>query len=250
MRQQKRHAAALAFPDRNHLFARVSDRDRKKLARVLEPVTLSAGQVLFAPGAPQTHIYFPTSGMISLVVATEEGGTAEVATIGREGAAGMSASGYVDPAFTMAVVQMSGDGFRTTAVNFEDMVDTSVEFCSAVSRWRDVLLRMTMQSVACNTMHSVRQRYARWILTTADRVEDDRLTLTQAFLAEMLGVKRNAVSIVARDFQSLGAIEYRRGKVTVLDPEKLKAIVCDCYPRIRSEIQKLLVDPPSAECDD
>ena len=248
--QTKKSASASAFPDRNHLFARVTAKDRNKLARVLEPVVLMAGDVLFAPGAPQTHVYFPSSGMISLVVTTQEGGTTEVATIGREGAAGMSASGYVDPSFTMMIVQMSGHGFRTTASNFEDMVDTSVEFCSAISRWRDVLLRMTLQSVACNTMHSVRQRFARWILTTADRIEDDRLPLTQEFLAEMLGVKRNAVSIVAREFQSLGLIEYRRGKVTILDHDKLKAIVCDCYPRIRAEIKKLLVDPPSTECDD
>lgn len=250
MAKPKQSPSDQPFPERNHLFARVSATDRRKLGRLLEPVTLTAGDVLFATDAPQTHIYFPTSGMISLVITASEGGTTEVATIGCEGAAGMSASGYVDPAFAMTIVQVSGEGFRTTAANFEDMVDTSVEFCSAVSRWRDVLLRTTLQSVACNTMHNVRQRVARWILTTADRVEGDQLTVTQEFLAEMLGVKRNAINIVAREFQAIGAIEYRRGKVTVLDRTKLTTIVCDCYPRIRAEIRKLFVDGPSAECDD
>ena len=241
---------AVEFPERNHLFARVPDGDRRKLERVLERVTLTAGQVLFARDAPLTHIYFPEAGMISMIVATEEGGITEVATIGCEGAAGMSASGYVDSSFTMMIVQLPGHGFRTTAAHFEDMIDSSVEFCSAVSRWRDVLLRMTLQSVACNTLHTVRQRFARWILMTGDRVGNDSLPLTQEFLAEILGVKRNAISLVAREFQKLGAIEYRRGKVTVLDQAMLKTIVCDCYSRIRSEIHKLFVDPNGSECDD
>jgi len=234
----------------NHLLDRIPADERVKIDEHLEPVTLNQGEVLYEPGQLMTHVYFPTSGMISLVAVMEDGRSTESATVGREGATGMSASGYVDPAFTRHVVQIAGAGYRTTAERFEDMVDTSVKLCSAVVRWREVLLRMTLQSVACNSLHDVRQRCARWILTTHDRTEANRLPLTQEFLAEMLGVKRNAINIVARDLQRLGIIEYKRGRVTVVDRDGLAAVSCECYGKIRGEIAKLFADPPSSECDD
>lgn len=238
------------WPARNHLLSRIAASDRETLGAKIEPVELIVDQLLYARGDPLTHIYFPTSGMISMVVVMEDGRTTEAATVGREGAAGISASGYVDPAFTNYTVQIPGTACRMTAADFEDMVDASVPFCSAVARWRDVLLRMTVQSVACNALHNVRQRCARWILMTHDRAEDGLLTITQEFLGEMLGVKRNAVSIVARELQQLGAIDYKRGRVTVLDPARLHAISCECYPLLAGEIAKLLDATPSTECDD
>lgn len=234
----------------NHLLDRVPADEREKMDARLEPVTLDLGQVLYEPGEPMTHVYFLTSGMVSLVAVMKDGRTTEAATIGREGAVGVSASGYVDPAFTRHVVQIPAAGYRAKAADFEDMIDESVSFCSSVVRWREVMLRATLQSVACNSLHDARQRCARWILTTHDRTEIDRLPLTQEFLAEMLGVKRNAVSIVARDLQAMGIIEYKRGRVTVLDRERLKDVSCECYQLVRAEISKLFSDGPSAECDD
>ena len=110
-----------------------------------------------------------------------------------------SASGYVDPAFTRYLVQVPGTAVRVTAQGFEDMIDASVGLCSAVSRYREVLLRTTLQIVACNAIHTVRQRSARWILTTHDRSGSDLLPLTHSALAEMLGVKRNAINITIRE---------------------------------------------------
>lgn len=234
----------------NHLLDRIPAAEREKIDARLEPVTLVAGQVLYEPGDPMTHVYFPTSGMISLVAVMKDGRTTEAATVGREGAAGMSASGYVDPAFTRHVIQIPAAGYRATAADFEDMIDESVAFCSAVTRWREVLLRATLQSVACNSLHDARQRCARWILTTYDRTEIARLPLTQEFLGEMLGVKRNAVNIVARELQSMGVIEYKRGRVTVIDRERLRGVSCECYGLVRAEIAKLFSDGPSSECDD
>lgn len=234
----------------NHLLDRVPPEERAKLAKRLEPVKLALGQVLYQPGDPMTHIYLLNTGMISMVSVMRDGRSAETGTIGREGAAALSASGYVDAAFTRFVVQIEGNGYRVTAADFEDMVDASVAFCSAVSRWRDVLLRMTVQSVACNALHNVRQRCARWVLTTHDRTEDNRLSLTQEFLAGMLGVKRNAISIVARDLQQLGLIEYKRGRVTVINREALTEVSCECYGLVRAEIAKLFSQGMSSECDD
>ena len=234
----------------NHLLDRIPADEREKLDMRLEPITLDAGQVLYEPGDPLTHVYFPTSGMISLVAVMKDGRTTEAASIGREGAAGMSASGYVDRAFTRFSVQIPGAGYRATAADFEQMIDDSVTLCSSVVRWREVLLRMTLQSVACNSLHDTRRRYARWILTTHDRTEADRLPLTQELLAEMLGVKRNAINIIARDLQQLGMIEYKRGRVTIIDRDGLGRVSCECYALIRSEISKLFSDPASSECDD
>lgn len=234
----------------NHLLDRIPADERERIDARLEPVTLDAGQVLYEPGDLMTHVYFPTSGMISLVAVMKDGRSTEAATVGREGATGMSASGYVDPAFTRHVAQLPTAGYRATAADFENMIDESVTFCSAVVRWREVLLRSTLQSVACNSLHDARQRCARWILTTHDRSELDRLPLTQEFLAEMLGVKRNAISIVARELQAMGIIEYKRGRVTVIDREGLKGVSCECYGLVRAEITKLFNAGPSSECDD
>ncbi|WP_375429398.1 Crp/Fnr family transcriptional regulator, partial [uncultured Sphingomonas sp.] len=234
--------ASLPVPDgetlasSNHLLDRVPPDECKLLMEKLEPVKLESGHVLYEPGDNLTHVYLPLSGMISLVSVMKDGRSAEAAAIGREGAAAMSASGYVDDAFTRYVVQLPGSGYRATAADFEQMIDDSVAFCSAVTRWREVYARMLLQSVACNALHDVRQRLARWILATHDRTEADRLPLTQEFLAGMLGVKRNAISVVARKLQAVGVIEYKRGQVTVIDLEGLRRVSCECYGLIRGEI--------------
>lgn len=240
----------LALVPGNHLLARVLPAHRKKMDKWLSPLPLELGQAIYEPGDPMTHVILPESGMISLVAVMRDGRAAETAAIGCEGAAGMSASGYVDPAFTRFTVQIPGMALKVEAARFEDMVDMSKEFCSAVTRWRDVMTRTALQTVACNALHPARERCARWILTIDDRGAGKPLPLTQEFLAGMLGVKRNAVSTVARDLQKLGLIEYSRGRVTVLDSHRLEAVSCECYAAVRAEVAKLFADPPSAECDD
>ncbi|WP_255602525.1 Crp/Fnr family transcriptional regulator [Glacieibacterium megasporae] len=239
-----------AWPDTNYLLSRVLAEDQPKLAQWMTTVPLELGQVLYEPGQRLEHVYLPTAGIISLIVVMPDGRCAETAAIGCEGAAGMSASGFVDTAFTRFQVQLPGSAQRVTAAAFEDMVDDSVRFCSAVSRYRDVLTRTTLQSVACNALHDVRRRCARWILLTHDRTDGDRLPMTQEFLAAMLGVKRNAISKVARDLQAEGIVEHRRGKITVVDRDRLLSIACDCYEIIHAEVEKLLSNVLSSECDD
>lgn len=243
-------AAKPDWPEANHLLACVPEGERAGLLPLLEPVSLGRDQVLYEPGDPLTHVYLPSSGMLTLVAVMADGRGVETTTIGREGAVGISASGYVDPAFTRIVVQMPGEAHRVKASDFENMVDASVAFCSAVVRWREVLTRTLLQAVACNAVHGVRQRAARWILTTHDRTAADRLPLTQEVLAEMLGVKRNAVNAVARSFQRDGLIEYSRGRVSVVDRARLEAVACECYRLIRAETRRLASGPLSSECDD
>ena len=130
------------------------------------------------------------------------------------------------------------------------MIDASLGLCSAISRYREVLLRTTLQIVACNAVHAVRQRCARWILTTHDRSGSDPLPLTQASLAEMLGVKRNAVSMVMREMRRLQIIEIKRGRIEAVDREALNGFACECYGLVHLELGRLLTDGPSPECDD
>jgi CRP-like cAMP-binding protein len=238
------------WPTGNYLLARVPEHERDAMLAMLEPVVLERGQVLYEPGDPQTYVYLPTSGMVTLVAVMGDGRGVETATVGREGAVGMSASGYVDPSFMRAVVQVEGEAHRAAAADFEQMIDDSVAFCSAVVRWRELLTRTALQAVACNAVHNVRQRAARWMLTTDDRTGASRLPLTQEVLADMLGVKRNAVNAVARQFQREGLIDYGRGRVSVTDRARLEAEACECYRLIRGEIGRLMTDPPSSECDD
>ena len=234
----------------NHLLARVPAAEFEALQRYLTPVTLDYGQVLYEPGDRLEHVYLLTSGMISLVAVMADGGTAATATIGREGAVAMSASGYIDEAFTRFVVQMPATALRATALDFAQMIDDSVRFCSAVSRWREVFARSALQAVACNAVHHVRERCARLIATTHDRTEANRLPLTQTFLAEMLGVKRNAISIVARELRADRLIVYVRGRISVLDRPGLERAACEYYSIIRRETAKLFADPLSDECGD
>ncbi|WP_242140988.1 Crp/Fnr family transcriptional regulator [Sphingomonas sp. TREG-RG-20F-R18-01] len=238
------------WPAGNGLLDRVSPHDQAKLLDVCELVDLRAGTVLYEPGAPLTHVYFLLSGMVSLIAVMKDGRSVETMTIGREGVIATSASGYVDPAFSRFLVQVPGTAVRTTAQGFEDMVDGSVGLCSAVSRYREVLLRTTLQIVACNAIHTVRQRCARWILTTHDRSGVDLLPLTQASLAEMLGVKRNSISIVTRDLRQLGFIQNTRGMIEVEDRNALEGVACECYELVHQELARILTDDPSPECND
>ncbi len=242
--------AIAAWPGGNGLLDRVPPHEQTALKPYFETVALRAGEILYQPGDPLTHVYFPLSGMVSLIAVMKDGRAVETMTIGREGVVATSASGYVDPAFSRFVVQVPGTAVRASAQGFEDMIDASVGLCSAVSRYREVLLRTTLQIVACNAVHSVRQRCARWILITHGRSGSDLLPLTQASLAEMLGVKRNAVSIVTRELRRLGVIENKRGLIEVVDREALNTIACECYGLVHKELGRLLTDGPSPECDD
>ena len=242
-------ATLTEWPHGNGLLDRVPAEERY-LLKLCKLVDLADNAVIYEPGAPLTHVYFLLSGMVSLVAVMASGRPVETMTIGREGAFGMSASGYVDPAFTRVVVQVPGQAIRVKAADFEDMIDASGRLCSAVARYREVLLRTTLQIVACNAVHNVRQRCARWILTTHDRSGIDLLPLTQSTLAEMLGVKRNAVSGVARELRGLDMIEFTRGNVTVVDREGLARISCECYRIVAGELDRTLTDPLSPECID
>jgi CRP-like cAMP-binding protein len=192
------------------------------------PLTLK--QFLIRPGEPTLDVYFPGGGFLSMLTVLPDGQMVEIATIGREGALGGLAvlSGESSPA--AAMVQAEADVcYRLPAAAFREEMDRQEEFYRLLLRYGQALVGFIMQSTACNAIHSVEQRLARWLLMAHDRVRRDEFPLTQEFVAMMLGASRPTVTIVAGTLQRAGLITYRRGHVRILDREALEAASCECY---------------------
>jgi CRP-like cAMP-binding protein len=167
--------------------------------------------------------------MISLVVVTQDGGSIEATTVGREGAVGIHAGLGRRLAFTRAIAQISSKCSYLPAERFRKAMNGDGAISDIVGRYTELLLAEAQQIAICNAKHNAEARLCRWLLQTRDRVEDDTLTLTQEFLAEMLGVRRTTVTLVARALQEAGLIKYRRGVINIADVEGLKEAACECH---------------------
>ena len=186
--------------------------------------------MLYKPGEPIRHVYFPGGGFCSVLAVLEDGSMVEVATIGREGMVGVSAvvDGNRPPSATMVQAEMD-TCYRMTAEAFRREMDRRGAFYELLTRYAEALVGFIMQSTACNAVHSVEQRLARWLLTAHDRIGTDEFPLTQEFVAMMLGTTRPTVTVVAGTLQRAGLIKYHRGHVTVVDREGLENASCECY---------------------
>jgi CRP-like cAMP-binding protein len=225
---------------RNHLLAALGRREAATLAGSLEWVSLPRGKVLAQAGQPVEYAYFPLSGMISIVAMMSEGLGAEVATVGNEGMMGLPilfGSG-TSPFHVMA--QLSGDAMRIPAAGLEVALVGGNRLSELLRTYSQAFFVETAQNAACNTLHSVSRRGARWLLATHDRAEGDSFHLTQEFLAFMLGVARQSVGIAVGDFQDHGLIAYHRGEMQILDRQGLEAASCECYQIVRAEFSRLL----------
>ncbi|MEP0776537.1 Crp/Fnr family transcriptional regulator [Microcoleus sp. ZQ-A2] len=192
------------------------------------------------PNEPIEYVYFPNSGIISLVNLTEDGGTVEAATVGNEGMVGLPLLLGTDRMIGQAITQIVGDALRMKADVFKQEVTPATLLYSLLLRYTQALMNLISQSVACNCLHSVEERCCRWLLLCQDRVESGEFPLTQEFLAQMLGVRRASVSVVAATLQKAGLIRYRRGKITILDRLGLEAASCECYQIVKQELDRLL----------
>jgi CRP-like cAMP-binding protein len=224
----------------NHLLAALADDDAAKLDPWLELVSLPRGEVLARAGQTFEHAYFPLNGMISVVALVSEGLGAEVATVGNEGMMGLPilfGSGG-SPFHVMA--QLSGEALRIPAAKLEAALADGNGLSTMLRTYSQAFFVQTAQNAACNTLHPVSRRGARWLLATHDRAEGDTFHLTQEFLAFMLGVARQSVGIAVGDLQSRGLIEYHRGEMHILDRPGLEAASCECYEIVRAEFSRLL----------
>jgi CRP-like cAMP-binding protein len=202
---------------------------------------LEKGAVLFEPGEDVISIYFPGPGTIaSLVLNLRDGATAEAALIGQEGAVGGIISGGHKPAFTRGVVQIGGPAMRLATDVLEKAKLRSPTLRDHFARYADCLLAQALQSVACNAIHDLDARLARWLLTLQDRIGSDDLHLTQEFIAEMLGVQRSYVTRVIGILEKTGAIRKSRGTITVVNRGKLERQACECYAYLRRHFERAL----------
>lgn len=228
---------------RNRLLACLPEPVWQRWQPQLEAVDLRLGQVLCEPGEHLTHVFFPTTAIVSLMCLTENGASAEIAVIGNEGMVGiwMPLGGDTTP--SRDVVCSAGRGFRLpTSMLLEDF-NRSPAVMHLVLRYTQALLTQISQMAVCNRHHSLAERFCHWLLLRLDRLESDHIAVTQELIASMLGVRREGVTQAAGRLQKAGLITYRRGHIEVLDREGLEAHSCECYRVVKNEYDRLL--PPA-----
>jgi CRP-like cAMP-binding protein len=228
---------------RNRLLAMTPSHERERLAPRFELVSLELKQMVYRENEPIEHVYFPVTGVLSLVSQMHDGRGVEVATIGKEGMAGLPV--FLQASLTsahMAFSQIPGKALRMSAAEFNDFISGGHNggLNVAMNRYTQALISMIARAVACNALHPVQQRACRWLLTTHDRVGEDEFLLTQEFLGQMLGVTRASVNEVMRELQEAGAIDYTRGRINVLKQAELESRSCECYEVVRKEVDRLL----------
>jgi CRP-like cAMP-binding protein len=229
-------------PNQNHLLAALLDAEFDRLAPYLEPIPMLLGDVLYESGGKMSHVYFPTTAIVSLHYLLENGGSSEIAGVGNEGVLGISLfmGGNTTP--SRAVVQTGGFGYRLPAAVLMEEFNRAGPVMRLLLRYTQALLTQMSQTAVCNRHHSVEQQLCRWLLLTLDRLPTNELTMTQELIANMLGVRREGVTEAAGRLQGYGFIRYRRGHITVLDRKGLENDVCECYAVVKKEFARLLSD--------
>jgi len=240
----------LDMATRNLLLRAASGTDRDVLLDGARVLSLDRGQVLWEPGQPIRRVYFPLSGVVSLVTALSDGDMVEMATVGREGIVGLQVFlGSPIMSNVRAFNQIPGKAVAVDADAFRERTAIPGPLREMFERYSLACLVRAAQEVACNRLHALEERCARWLLTTQDQVERDAFGLTQEFLAEMLGVRRASVTAAAGALQRAGLIRYRRGWIEIHDRTGLEKASCECYETIRAEFDEFLRGPhgqPSA----
>ncbi len=224
----------------NLLLEAMPANDRGALVEAGEPAQFRRGDPVFSADGKAAHVFFPYSGMLSVVIRMQDGATVETVTIGKEGVTGppmIAEQGVV--ANVECVCQLPATALRVPAATFFELRRRSDTLAELLSRYEQVVFGQIAQTAACNRLHSIEARTSRWLLLAHDRIGGDVVPLTQEFMAEMLGVRRETVSLSARVLQNAGLIEYRRGEVRILDREGLESTSCECYGAIRGEIERL-----------
>jgi CRP-like cAMP-binding protein len=242
------HAPTRKPPDPrlNQLLADLPDADRRRWSAELEAVDLRLGQVLFASGSTPTHVYFPTTAIVSLMYLTRDGASAEFAVVGNDGVVGISLfmGGNATP--SQAVVQSAGEGLRMNASTVKNEVRRGGAVLHGLLRYTQAMIAQVAQTAACNRYHSIDQRLCRRLLLSLDRSPADELVMTQELASSLLGVRREGVTAAALKLQRSGVIRYSRGHIAVLDRHRLEQYACECYKVARKAVDRMLPMPIAA----
>lgn len=226
-------------PVGNWLLDALPHEDYGRLLDDLQPVSFSLGHVIYESGGHMDHAYFPTTFHASLLYTMINGATAEMGLVGNEGVLGVALFMGADTTPNRAVVQGAGQALKLPATTMQLEFSRGGEFQHLLLRYTQALLTQISQTAVCNRLHSVEQRLCRWLLMTHDRTNSDELEMTQEFISNMLGVRREGVTHAAQVLQQHGLISYARAHIKILDRPKLETHVCECYQVVRNEHKRL-----------
>jgi CRP-like cAMP-binding protein len=230
----------------NRLLGALETASRKRIDPHLEPIKLKLGAIVCEAGGTLKHAYFPQGAVLSLLTVLENGSAIETANIGREGAFGLFAAMYSRVSFNRCLVQLEGDIVRCPIELLQSEFRRSEYVRDLLVSYSETLLAQIQQSVACNAMHSTEERMCRWLLMMHDRAEGEALPYTHEFLSHMLGANRKSVTLAAQSLQAAGLINYRRGRIQVLDRPGLEKASCECYAVVKERFDAFLTPPLAA----
>ncbi|WP_019507788.1 Crp/Fnr family transcriptional regulator [Pleurocapsa sp. PCC 7319] len=224
----------------NRLLAALPGEDYQRLYPHLQPVELPQYKILYHAGEDYDYAYFPSHSIVSTVAIMENGSTTEIGIIGSEGMVGLPIildTGYTN---STAIVQVGGNGYKIAAKQLQEELNRQGALKRLLMRYVQARFIQLGQTAACNRYHTVEQRFARWLLTVRDDIQQDEFQLTQEFISQMLGVRRTGVSEIAAKFQKAGIIQYKRGFIRIVSSQRLEAATCECYQLIYQEFSRLL----------
>jgi CRP-like cAMP-binding protein len=227
-------------PSQNKLIAAMSHDIVGRLARNLELVEFPLGKVLYESGAQERYVYFPTDCIVSLLYTMEDGASAEISLVGNEGIVGVAVIMGGESTTSRAIVQSAGSAYRLPSQRLKDEFNRHGDFLHLMLRYTQALITQMAQTAVCNRHHSIDQQLCRWLLLSLDRLSGDELNMTQELIANMLGVRREGVTEAAGKLHRLGVIEYKRGRIRVLDRPALERLCCECYEVVKTECDRLL----------
>ncbi len=227
-------------PRQNHLLAALSPEVQDRLFPYLELVELPLRALMYESGRPMRHVYFPTDAIISLQYVMENGASTAILVVGNEGLLGITLFMGGESTPSRSMVQSAGHAYRLPRPRVKDEFKRHGELLILMLRYTQALITQVAQTAVCNRHHSIDQQLCRWLLLSMDRLSGNQLTMTQEFIANMLGVRREGVTQAALKLQQLGAISYKRGLIKVLDRPKLESLSCECYAVVKKETDALL----------
>jgi CRP-like cAMP-binding protein len=233
-------SATSGNPSENRLLAALPTDEYQRLLPTLQEISFSLGEVVYEFGGHLDYVYFPTTAIVSLLYTMENGASAEMGLTGNDGVVGIALfmGGGTMP--NRAVVQSAGRAIRMKVRVLQEEFALGGPFQRMLLRYTQALITQISQTAVCNRLHSVEQQLCRWLLLSHDRLETDELIMTQELIADMLGVRREGVTVAAGHLQDAGAISYVRGRIQILNRKKLEETVCECYRVVKEEFDRLL----------
>jgi CRP-like cAMP-binding protein len=231
---------AISCPQQNQLIAALSEAELARWRPHLEPAEMPLGAVLYESGCEMTHTYFPTTSIVSLLYVMKSGASAEIAVVGHEGVVGISLFMGGGSTPSRALVQSAGQGFRLSAGLMKEEFERGGPVMHLLLRYTQSLITQMAQTAVCNRHHTLDQQLCRWLLLSLDRLSSNELVMTQELIANMLGVRREGVTEAAGRLHKAGIIEHHRGRILVLDRDRLEERTCECYAVVKNEYDRLL----------